>query len=75
MGATLVMELMSQCGENTLKDFKPSSLNHGKGSDVGQLILVEYNRLTVSETVAIDDPAGGFVVTVKCRKSATSDKS
>ena len=31
-GATLEMEILSQCGESTLKDFKPSSMNHGKGS-------------------------------------------
>ena len=50
-GATLEMEILSQCGESTLKDFKPSPLNHGKGSVLGQLVPVEYNRLTVSETV------------------------
>ena len=31
-GATLEMEKLSQCGESTLKDFKPSSMNHEKGS-------------------------------------------
>ena len=39
-----------------MKDFKPSPMNHGKGSVVGQLVPVEYNRLTVSETVSIDAP-------------------
>ena len=34
-GATLEMEILSQCGESTMKDFKPSPLNHGKGSVVG----------------------------------------
>ena len=29
-GATLKMEILSQCGESTRKDFKPSSMNHGK---------------------------------------------
>ena len=43
-GATLEMEILSQCGESTLKDFKPSPMNHGKGSVVGQLFPVEYNR-------------------------------
>ena len=47
------MEILSQCGQSTLQTFKPSSMNHGKGSVVGQLILVEYNRLTVSESVSI----------------------
>ena len=31
-GATLEMEILSQCGESTMKDFKPSPMNHGKGS-------------------------------------------
>ena len=31
-GATLEMEILSQCGESTLRDFKPFSMNHGKGS-------------------------------------------
>ena len=42
-GATLEMEILSQGGENTVKDFKPSPMNHGKGSDKGQLVPVEYN--------------------------------
>ena len=49
-GATLEMEILTQCGKCSLKDFKPFSMNHGKESVVGQLIPVEYNRLTVSET-------------------------
>ena len=59
--ATLEMEILSQFGESTLKDFKPSPMNHGKGSVLGQLAPVEYNRLTVSETVSIDEPAGGYM--------------
>ena len=46
-GVTLEMEILSQCGKSTLKDFKPSPMNHGKRS----VVPVEYNRLTVSETV------------------------
>ena len=42
-GATLEMEILSQCEESTPKDFKPSPMNHGKGSVVGQLVPVEYN--------------------------------
>ena len=60
-GATLEMEILSQCGESTMKDFKPSPINHGKGSVAGQLVPVEYNRLTVSRTVSIDEPAGGYI--------------
>ena len=58
-GAALEMEILSQCGESTMKDFKPSPMKHGKGSVVRQLVAVEYNRLTLSETVSIDEPAGG----------------
>ena len=42
-GTTLEMEILSQCGESTMKDFKPSPMNHGKGSVVGKLVPVEYN--------------------------------
>ena len=69
-GATLEMEILSQCGESTLKDFKPSPMNHGKGSVVGQLVPVEYNRLTVSETVSIGEPAGGYMEMIEYRNSA-----
>ena len=69
-GVTLEMEILSQCGESTLKDFKPSSMNHGKGSVVGQLIPVEYNRLTVSDNVSIDEPAGGYMKMLEYRNSA-----
>ena len=69
-GATLEIEILSQCGESTMKDFKQSPMNHGKGSVVGQLVPVEYNRLTVSETVSIDEPATGFMEMLECRSSA-----
>ena len=63
--ATLEMEILSQCGESELKD-----LNHGKGSVAGQLIPVVYNRLTVSETVSIDEPTGGYMEMLEYRNSA-----
>ena len=53
-----------------MKDFKPSPMNHGKGSVAGQLIPVEYNRLTVSETLSIDEPAGGYMEMLEYRNSA-----
>ena len=52
-GASLEIEVLSQCGESTMKDFKPSPMNHGKGGVAGQLVPVEYNRLTVSEAVTL----------------------
>ena len=45
-------------------------MNHGKGSVAGQLVPVEYNRLTVSETISIDEPAGGYMEMVEYRNSA-----
>ena len=69
-GATLEMEILSQCGESTLKDFKPSPMNHGKGSVVGQLVPVDYNRLAMSETVSIDEPAGGHMEMLEYKRSA-----
>ena len=64
------MEILSQCGESTLQDFKPSPMNHGKGNIVGQLVPVEYSRLTVSENVSIDEPAGGYMEMMEYRNSA-----
>ena len=72
-GVTLEMEILSQCGESTMKDFKPSPMNHGKGIVVGQLVPVEYNRLTLSETVSIDEPAGGYMEMLEYRNSARTE--
>ena len=69
-GATLEIEILSQCGESKMRDFKPSPMNHGKGSVAGQLTPVEYNRLTVSETVSIDEPTGGYMELLEYRNSA-----
>ena len=45
-------------------------MSHVEGSVVGQLVPVEYNRLNVSETVSIDEPAGGYMEMVEYRNSA-----
>ena len=45
-------------------------MNRRKGSVVGQLVPVEYNRLTVSETVSIDERAGGYMEMLEYRNSA-----
>ena len=45
-------------------------MNHGKGCIVGQLVPVEYNRLTLSETVSMDEPAGGYMEMLEYRNSA-----
>ena len=64
------IEILSQCGESTKKHFKPSPMNHGKGSVVGQLVPVEYNRMTVSETLSKDKPAGEYMELLEYRNSA-----
>ena len=64
------MEILSHCGESTLKDLKPSSLSQGKESIVGQLVPVKYNRLIVSEDVSIDETAGGYMEMMEYRNSA-----
>ena len=69
-GATMEVEILTQCGENTVKDSKLSPMNHGKGSVAVQLVPVEYNRLTVSETVSIDEHAGGYMEMLEYRNSA-----
>ena len=69
-GATLAMETLRQCGQSTQRDFRSSCMNHGKGSVLGQLIPVEHNLLTVSETFSIDGPAGGYMEMMEYRNSA-----
>ena len=49
-------------------------MNHGNGSVVGQVVLVEYNRLTVSETVSIDEPGSGYMEMLEYRNSAGRQK-
>ena len=45
-------------------------MNHGKECVVEKLVPVEYNRLTVSETVSIADFAGGYIEILEYRNSA-----
>ena len=42
-GATLEMEILSHRGESTLRDFRPSCMNHGKESVIGQ--LTQWNTI------------------------------
>ena len=69
-GAALEMETFRQCGQSTRRDFRSFCMNHGKGSVVGQLIPVEHSLLNVSETVSIDELAGGYMEMVGYRNSA-----
>ena len=63
MGATLGIEVLSQCGQCTLNLYQfqtlLSKMNHENGSVVGQLTREEHNRLTKPQTLTIDEPAGG----------------
>ena len=69
-GATLEVGILSQGGDSTLRDFKPSRMNHGEESVVRQMIPVKRSRLTVSDTVTIDEPAGGYIEMMEFRNSA-----
>ena len=69
-GATLEMVILSQCGESTLGDFKPPFMNHGKASVIGKLTPVKHNRLKISDTVSIDERAGGYMEMMEYRNSA-----
>ena len=53
-----------------MKDFKPSPMNNGKGNVVGPLVPVEHNRLTLSLTVSINEPASGYMDVLEYIKSA-----
>ena len=44
-------------------------MNHGKRSFVGQLTPVEHNRLTISDTVSKDEPAGDYMKMMEYRNS------
>ena len=64
------MKILIQCGESTLKDFRPSSMNLEKGSVVRQLIPMEHNRLTVSDNISIGQPFDGYIKMLEYRNSA-----
>ena len=66
----LEMEIISQCGSEGLEDYRPSRTNMAKLKLEGQLDVVEYNRVTVPESVHMGDPAGGYVEMLKARNSA-----
>ena len=66
----LEMEVISQCGSGRLDDYKPSRTNFSHMKLKGQLDVVEYSRITVPDSVHMEDPAGGYVEMLKARKSA-----
>ena len=66
----LKMEVISQCGYVRLDDKKLSRTNIARMELEGQLGVVEYSRITVSNSVHMRDPAGGYVEMLKARNSA-----
>ena len=66
----LEMEVISQCGSGGLGDYKPSRTNMARMKLEGQLGVVEYSRITVSDSVHMGDPTGGYVEMLKARNSA-----
>ena len=54
----LEMEVISQCGSRGLGDFQPSRTNMARMKLEGQLGVVEYSRITVSDSVHMGDPTG-----------------
>ena len=66
----LEMEVISQCGSGGLDDYKPSRTNMARMKLEGQLDVVEYSGITVSDSVHVGDPAGGYVEMLKARNSA-----
>ena len=68
----LEMEVISQCGSGGLDDYKPSRTNMARMARMkleGQLVVVEYSRITVPDSVHMGDPAGGYVEMLTGRKS------
>ena len=45
-------------------------MNHGKGSVVGQLTPVKHNRLIISETISVDEPASRHMEMLEYKNSA-----
>ena len=66
----LEMEVISHCGSGGLDDYKPSRINMARMKLEGQIDVVEYSRITVSDSVHVGDPAGGYVEMLKARNSA-----
>ena len=66
----LKMEAISQCGSGGLDDYKPSRTYLARMKLEGQLGVVEYSRITVSDSAHLGNPAGGYVEMLKARNSA-----
>ena len=66
----LEMEVIIQCGSGGIDDCKPSRTNMARMKLEGQLGMVEYSRITMTDSVHMGDPAGGYVEMLKARNFA-----
>ena len=66
----LEMEVVSQCGSGGLEDYKPSRTNLATMKLEGQLDVVEYSCITVTEPIHMGNPAGGYVEVLNVKISA-----
>ena len=64
-GATLEREITSHCGKVPYEILDHLARTMERVSVVGQLIPVEYDRLTASENVSIDKPGGAYMEMVE----------
>ena len=69
------MDILNQCSESSIHDFKPLSMRYRKGRVVEQQAPVEQNRLIVSEIVTIDEPIIGYVEIMELRISSRGHQS
>ena len=65
----LEMEVISQCGSGGLDDYKPSRTNMARMKLEGQLGVVEYNRITVPDSLHMGDSGGCYVEMLKASNS------
>ena len=56
----LEMEVISQCGSGRLDNYKPSRTNMARTKLERKLVVVEYSRITVPDSVHMGDPAGAL---------------
>ena len=64
------MEVISQSGSGGLEDYKPSRTNMAKMKSKGQLDVIEYRGITMTESLHMGDPTDGYMEMLKARNSA-----
>ena len=66
----LEMEVISHCESGGFDDYKPLRTNMARMKLEGQLDVVEYRRITVPDSVHVENPAGAYVEMLKATNSA-----